>query len=393
MGQLSYLGRTRSSISSSVHLCDATIQPRFKKSSVYCYGTNFWFSRTRPTWLSSGSRTNQTLDETFYCTRFKCDLFFRYRTARFGQEQLCYGILDHDKKKTERYYELQKGIQEIEKYTEDFTEELFPAEVALVHDIENARNWKHQPISTGLKFSPVPWSQVGYDIEMATWFSGMNVLNVNTHFRPASKIDFKDYKIIILPMYTMVNETVFKRLEEFVREGGTLVLGFRTGAKDLNGWMYDSQIPGPFAEMAGIKIRKFESVGNQKVKFRFRFFPGTCSKICEILEPTTAEVWARYTDGKKFYKGSPVITANNYHKGKVIYVGSSLEPLSFVLLYRRILKEAKIPFIFYGPNVEKIFRSGRKQNYEIFINHSGKKSLAGLKILDPYEVRILSKKK
>ncbi|EMO05593.1 beta-galactosidase trimerization domain protein [Leptospira interrogans serovar Icterohaemorrhagiae str. Verdun HP] len=51
-----------------------------------------------------------------------------------------------------------------------------------------------------------------------------------------------------------------------------LVLGFRTGAKDLNGWMYDSQIPGPFAEMAGIKIRKFESVGNQKVKFRFVFF-------------------------------------------------------------------------------------------------------------------------
>lgn len=25
--------------------------------------------------------------------------FFRYRTARFGQEQLCYGILDHDKKR------------------------------------------------------------------------------------------------------------------------------------------------------------------------------------------------------------------------------------------------------------------------------------------------------
>ncbi|EKR91340.1 beta-galactosidase [Leptospira santarosai str. CBC379] len=319
--------------------------------------------------------------------------FFRYRTARFGQEQLCYGILDHDKEKTERYYELQKGIQEIKEHAEDFTEELFPAQVAVVHDIENARNWKHQPISTGLKFSPVPWSQLGYDIEMATWFSGMNVLNVNTHFRPASKIDFKNYKIIILPMYTMVDDSVFKRLEQFVREGGTLVLGFRTGAKNQNGWMYDSPIPGPFAEMAGIKVRKFEAVGNQKVKFRFRYFPGSCSKICEILEPTTAKVWARYTDRKKFYKGSPVITANYYHKGKVVYVGSSLEPSSFVLLYRRILKEAKIPFIFYGPNIEKIFRIGRKQNYEIFINHSGKKSLAGLKILDPYEVRILPKRK
>ncbi|MDV6234043.1 beta-galactosidase [Leptospira ellisii] len=314
--------------------------------------------------------------------------YFRYRTARFGQEQLCYGILDHDKEKTERYFELQKGIEEISEYAEDFTEELFHAEVAVVHDIENARNWKHQPISTGLKFSPVSWSQVGYDIEMATWFAGMNVLNVNTHFRPASKIDFKDYKIIILPMYTMVNEAVFERLEMFVRNGGILVLGFRTGAKDLNGWMNDSQIPGPFAEMAGVRVRKFEAVGNQKVKFKFRVFPGVCSKICEILEPTTAEVWARYTDKRKFYKGKPVITSNSYHKGRVIYVGASLEPLGFMLLYRRILKEAKLPFTFYGPNVEKVFRKGRKNDYEILINHSGKKVPAGFRILNPYEVRV-----
>ncbi|TGK03249.1 beta-galactosidase [Leptospira langatensis] len=320
-------------------------------------------------------------------------VFFRYRTARYGQEQLCYGILDHDKALTERYFELQKGISEILPQAEDFASEEFPADVALLHDIENSRNFKHQPVSSGLKYNPVPFAEVGYDIEMATWFSGMNILNVNTHFSPISRTDFSKYKVLVLPLYSMIDDTIVERLREFVKKGGTLVLGYRAGAKDKNSWMLDSQIPGPFSEMAGVRVRKFEAVSNREVKFRFRVLPGTCSKICEILEPTTAKVWARYTDKNKFYKGKPVITCNKFGKGFVVYIGSSLSPVSLMLLYRRVLRLAGIPFQFYGPNVEKTFRKGKSKDYEIYINHSGKKSLAGFKLLKPFEVRILPKNK
>ncbi|PJZ78053.1 beta-galactosidase [Leptospira neocaledonica] len=320
-------------------------------------------------------------------------VFFRYRTARYGQEQLCYGILDHDKSLTDRYLELRKGIAEILPEAKDFASEHFPADVAVLHDIENARNFKHQPISSGLKHSPVPFAQVGYDIEMATWFAGLNILNVNTHFLPISKTDFSKYKVLVLPLYAMVNDRIVKKLEQFVIEGGVLVLGYRAGLKDKNSWMLDSQIPGPFSEMAGVKVRKFEAVGNRNVKFRFRVLPGTCSKICEILEPTTAKVWARYSDNKKFYNGKPVITCNRFGKGSVVYVGASLSPISFMLLYRRTLRMAGIPFTFYGPTVEHSFRKGKSKDYEIFINHSGKKALAGFKLLKPYEVRILPKTK
>ncbi|TGL61064.1 beta-galactosidase [Leptospira sarikeiensis] len=320
-------------------------------------------------------------------------VFFRYRTARYGQEQLCYGILDHDKALTERYFELQKGIQEILPDAEDFASEDFPAEVAVLHDIENARTFKHQPLSSGLKFNPVPFAQVGYDIEMATWFAGINILNVNTHFLPISKTDFSKYKVLVLPLYSMVDHSIVKKLEQFVQDGGVLILGYRAGWKDKNSWMLDSQVPGPFSEMAGVKVRKFEAVGNRNVKFRFRVLSGTCSKVCEILEPTTAKVWARYTDSKKFYKGKPVITCNRFGKGSVVYVGASLSPISLMLLYRRTLRMAGIPFTFYGPTVERMFRKGKTKDYEIFSNHSGKTTLAGLKLLKPYEVRIVPKKK
>ncbi|PJZ71054.1 beta-galactosidase [Leptospira perolatii] len=319
--------------------------------------------------------------------------FFRYRTARFGQEQLCYGILDHDKELTDRYHEMKEGISEISHFAQDFASEPFPAEVAVLHDIENSRNFKHQPISSGLMFSPAPFAQIGYDIEMATWYSSLSILNANTHFLPIHQADFSKYKVIVLPLYSMVDNSTVTKLEKFVTEGGTLVLGFRSGAKDKNGWMLDSQIPGPFSKMAGLKVRKFEAIGKQSAKIRFRFLPGKATKICELLEPTTAKVWARYSDSKKFYRGVPAITCNSFGKGSVIYVGTSLEPVSGMLLFRRILRNAKVKFQFLGPSVEKVVRSGKKQDYDIFINHSRKSVIAGFKILKPFEVRILPKDK
>ena len=128
--------------------------------------------------------------------------FFRYRTARFGQEQLCYGILDHGKKKTHKYYELKRTIEELRDFADDIKDSPYPAQVALLHDVENSRNYKHQPLSDGLKFDPVPFARVGYDIELATWFAGSNVLNVNTHSLPIeANVDWSKYKVLSLPLY------------------------------------------------------------------------------------------------------------------------------------------------------------------------------------------------
>ncbi|TGN20343.1 beta-galactosidase [Leptospira idonii] len=315
--------------------------------------------------------------------------FFRYRTARFGQEQLCYGILDHGKRLTQKYFELQKTISEIKEYAEDISDQNYPAEVAILHDIENARNYKHQPLSDGLKFSPVPFAQVGYDIEIATWFAGTNVLNVNTHSFPASKdVDWNRYKVISLPLYTVFDDAVVERLSNYVKQGGTLVIGYRSGIKDQNQWIVEEPVPGRFREMAGVESYQFEAVGEDRVSVGMGIFPLKGNKFCEILEPTTASVVAKYTDKNKFYKGKPAITVNSYGKGKVYYVGTSLTPESFVLFYRKVLKEAKVPFGFLGKTIEKHFRIGRKYNYEILMNHSGKPRWAGFTRLKPFEFRI-----
>ncbi|MBE7411513.1 MAG: beta-galactosidase [Leptospiraceae bacterium] len=315
--------------------------------------------------------------------------FFRFRTARFGQEQLCYGILDHDKSLTLRYKELKDTIQKIKIYAEDFIDEDVHAEVAVVHDIENARNFKHQPLSEGLKFSPVPFAQLGYDVEIATWFSGFNILNVNTHLIPANYSDLYQYKILALPLYSIVSEKFYEKIEDFVSNGGILILGYRSGIKDENLWMRDEIPPGKFKEMAGVEVRRFESVGNSKVKIKFKFLSGEVSKICEIVEPKTAKVIARYSDKNKFYTGSPVITVNSFGKGKVYYLGSSLSPETFVKFYYSVLKKSGLKPSYKGRYIEEVYRIGNENDYRILMNHSNKTRWTGFTRLKPFEFKII----
>jgi beta-galactosidase len=320
--------------------------------------------------------------------------FFRYRTARFGQEQLCYGILDHGKKKTHKFYELKDTIQKIKEFAEDVERVPYEAEVALLHDIENSRNYKHQPLSDGLKFDPVPFARVGYDIEVATWFAGTNVLNVNTHSLPIhADIDWSSYKVISLPLYTMFDERTVEKLKQYVEKGGTLVLGYRAGIKDQDHWMVEEPVPGKFLSIAGVEVYQFEAIGNEEVSVRMGVFPLKAKKFCEVIELTSAKVVARYSDSNKFYKGKPAITVNSFGKGKVYYVGTSLDPASFVLFYRKVLKEASVTFHFLGKTIERHHRSGKNYDYRITMNHSNKTKWLGFSLLKPYEFRIEKIKK
>ena len=319
--------------------------------------------------------------------------FFRYRTALFGQEQLCYGILDHGKELTHKYHELKSAIEDVSDIVKDFVNEPYPAEVALVTDIDNVRNYKHQPLTDGLRFEPAPFANVGYDVEIGTWYAGTNILNVNTHLIPSDQIVLENYKVIILPLYTMFDEGFIEKLEEYVRNGGILVLGYRAGIKEKNHWMLPKRTPGVFQKMAGLTVEKFEAIGNAKIKVKFRIFGGKCGKFCELLEPTTAKPIAWYNDSSKFYKGTPAATVNSYYKGKVYYLGTSFEPASLILLFRRILSESKIPFNFLGEKVEKIFRKGKIFDYEILMNHSNKITWAGMNRLKPFGYKIRKIKK
>jgi beta-galactosidase len=142
--------------------------------------------------------------------------------------------------------------------------------------------------------------------------------------------------------------------------------------------------------MAGIKVLKFESLNETTVGIRAGIFPSKGGTVAEIIEPTTAQVIARYSDRKKFYKGSPAVTVNNHGSGKVYYFGTTPGPLGLFILYRKILKDAGLNPGFRGYGIETIHRiSPDGTKFRVILNHTPKTRFTGFKKIGPYEMKIL----
>ena len=317
-------------------------------------------------------------------------IYFRWRTAPYGQEQLCYGLLDPDNEETDRMKLLGHNIRENADTLERIIGSDMEVPACVVYDRENARVLKDQYLSKGIYYAATDYLQLGYDLEVARHYAPMVLFNVTSDVKTPSSIDLSKYSLVSLPLYQMADPAFVSRLDEWVRRGGTLILGWRSGARDEKNHSVREVLPGPFAEMAGIRIRTFESLNETKVKIRVGLFPAKGEAWADVLEPVTARSLAVYTDKKKFYRGKAAVTVNRHGRGRVFYLGTSPDPLAIFFLYRKIFKEAGLKAKFYGEGLEIIHRrdeSGKK--FQVALNHTGKAKRMGLRRIGPWEMKIL----
>ena len=73
-------------------------------------------------------------------------MFFRYRAAVFGQEEFCYGVLDHTTPRgTGRKWAEAKAVFELARAHETLWLAPITARVAVLYDMENIYAWEAQP--------------------------------------------------------------------------------------------------------------------------------------------------------------------------------------------------------------------------------------------------------
>jgi beta-galactosidase len=164
----------------------------------------------------------------------------------------------------------------------------------------------------------------------------------------------------------------------------------RADARDEHNHAVREELPGLFQKMAGLKVKRFESLNNTKVGIRIGAIPAKGEVWADIVEPINAKPIAWYFDRKKHYSGAPAITEHPFGRGRVYYFGTSPGPLGIFLLFRRILKDAGLDPTFRGPGIEVLKRKGRDgRPNEIILNHTGRAWYVKGQRLEPYGVRIL----
>jgi len=304
-------------------------------------------------------------------------VFFRWRTAPFGQEQLCYGLVDGDDRETERLRAIAAMMARAKVELSSIAATKAQNDVCLAYSKDDARVLREQYLSKGLLLRISATMQAGYDKEAASWYAPFATFGIGADISSTRSMDVERYRIISLPLYQMADPVLVDRLAAWVEQGGSLVLGYRAGARDLANHNIDAPLPGLFTRLAGVTVPRFESLNETKASLRVGLIPGHGGVWADIIEPEGAEPVAVWTDSGKFYRGHPAATVNRVGKGRVWYIGTSPDPLAMLALYRRIIRSAGLEPRFCGADIESVVRSDAEgRSWRLVLNHSGKRRRA-----------------
>ena len=264
--------------------------------------------------------------------------YFQWRKSRGSSEKFHGAFVDHV-----GHLDTRAGREEIELGNKlsklgEVAGSLVNAKVAIVYDQENrwAIDDAQGPCNNGMKYL-----EVCQDYYKALWKKGVNVDAID------ETCDLSKYDVVIAPMTYMIRGDYAKRVEEFVKNGGTYVSSFWSGIVNETDLCFLGGFPGPLSNVLGIWdeeiecLEEDETVKVQSLCDALGFnscFEG--SHLCALIHAKEAQVLAKYDSD--FFKGMAATTVNNYGKGKAYYVASRMDDNFIEKLVASILDEKGI---------------------------------------------------
>ena len=126
-----------------------------------------------------------------------------------------------------------------------------------------------------------------------SYYKGLINNNINTDVISLDH-DLDRYKVVFMPAFNLVKEDIIEKIEEYVKNGGNLVLTFRSGSRNWDNSMRTDTLPGGFRKLAGIEVEEFDSLNQDCEGITGIMGDGTAITWCDILKPNGAGVLAVY---------------------------------------------------------------------------------------------------
>lgn len=322
-------------------------------------------------------------------------VYFRWRACPYGTEELWHGILNHDGKPNRRYEEISKVGQEMEKLSLNYGSLMPKARVAIVKSFDS--EWS-QSIHRQVE-------NLYYDELLLDYYRAFSQMGIPVDFVEAGE-SLKEYNLVIAPMLMMATEEEQKNLKEYAKNGGNLVLTFRSGIKDMYNNMLQETVPGYFAELAGVEVEDYDPLLEKSTEVSGVFGKGKASMWCDIIKPITAKTLGIYTSD--FYSGVPCFTENSVGSGSVYYVGCDLDQEAQKMLSVYLGRKAGIHMDLYQiDGVETVDATDGEKEALFVMNHNeypvtvpietkckdllNEKDVEKVLVLEPFGVAILDR--
>ncbi|HEU5351046.1 MAG TPA: beta-galactosidase [Terracidiphilus sp.] len=302
--------------------------------------------------------------------------YWHWGSIAANQETYWKGILSHDLEPNRAYREVSRTAHELKKIGPQLVGLRIHNQVAILWSRDSANAIDFMPYG-----GPVPtgsWSHQpeGYDALVQQMHHSLYHLNVGTDFVFPETRDFSAYKLLIVPALYISNDALLQRISDYVKNGGHVVMTFKSGFANENSAVRWVRAPGPLRQACGFSYQEFSNLEHPLALKGDPFHVGAnANKVsywAEFLMPEHARVLAWYDH--PFFGRWPAITQNSFGNGTLLYEGTYLSDALQTAVLRRAVEEAGLA----GPDQQLpaavhvqsgVNRFGKRLHY--YFNYSG----------------------
>ena len=325
---------------------------------------NFWVMETQPGFVNWAPVSNmlypgETRALAWQAVGHGADavLYWQWRNALNGQETMHGSIVGPDGKPLPIYTEVQQIGRDFAKASAALAGTTPISPVAILQDYPS--RWA---IDFQLHHKDYDQIEVLLDYyrPLKNALGAIDVVE-------AAEAPLARYKLVVAPSLNVITDSTARRLADYVRGGGHLILGPRSGMKDEYDRLEPVRQPGPLAALLGGQVEQYYALDEE-----IAVGSGKASIWAEALSTSApdTEVLLRYGQANGWLDGKPAVISRKVGKGRITYVGALVDDAVMKGLIDGALNDAGVARDFAVPeDVELMTREGEGREIVILVNH------------------------
>jgi beta-galactosidase len=330
---------------------------------------NFWVMETQPgavNWASINNFLNrgEARAMAWQAIGHGADdvNYWQWRSALNGQEEIHGVLVGPDGTPVPFYDEAAQTAHEFAKVESSFRDTVPLSQVALLYSYDS--HWAIQ-----FQKHTEKYDDIGL---LKSYYRALRQLSQSVDVVSASA-PLEGYKLVAAPSLNVLPKDLADHLLEYVRNGGHLVLGPRSGMKDEFNALLPQRQPGFLVDALGARVEQYYAL-EKDFPVSGAWGNGQASIWAEQLKSQAPgdEVLLKYGKSNGWLDEQPAVITRAYGKGRITYVGAVLDDKLMAVAAEWMTQKSGVTPVF-GPvpdGVEVSRRVGPGKQVFVVINYA-----------------------
>lgn len=256
--------------------------------------------------------------------------FFQWRQSCAGAEKFHSSMLSHVGEDSRQFREVCALGAALEALKPVSGSRVEKSKIAMIYDYDSWWSWENGLLT----------ALFDYRAEVYHWYRA--ALDAGISVDMVGKTDdWMTYETVFFPVMILADAETAKKAEQYVKNGGTLVVTYGSGIMDEREHVYLGGYPGAFRDLLGIRAEEFVAIDETDQITLDNGWSGTMWADDITSVTTDCEVIARInqTAADRGLRGQAIVTRRKLGEGIAWYIGTKLSREDAEQFFNKYLSE------------------------------------------------------